>query len=89
VSDEQSGRGRLLEALHVRRNARRGFGVALVATLLLYAVFVAEPVLRGEALTRGAWSWYVGLGLSMFLGMGALVTTVLVAIRARRLVREL
>jgi len=89
VSNEKSGRGRLLEALKLRRNARRGFGLALVATLVVYAVFVAEPVLRGEALARGAWSWYLGLGLSMFLGLGALVTTALVAMQARRLVREL
>jgi hypothetical protein len=81
----ESGRARFLEALQVRKHAIRGFGFATVVTVLVYVGFVVLP--GGNGLDDAV--WYLGLGLSLLLALGALVTTVLVALQARRLVKEL
>lgn len=79
-----SGRARFLEALEVRKNAIRGFGFGLVVTVVVYLAFVVVP---GAGLAASI--WYLGLALSLALALGGLVTTILVAIRARRLATEL
>jgi hypothetical protein len=81
----QSGRQRFVQALEVRRNALRGFWFGIVATVAVYAFFIILP--GGFELGRDL--YYVGLALVMAAGLGGLATAVLVALRARRLVKEL
>ena len=81
----ESGRARFLEALQVRKHAIRGFRFATVVTILIYLGFVVAP--GGSGLEDAV--WYLGLGLSLLLALGALVTTALVALEARRLARDL
>ncbi|QSG07137.1 DUF7536 family protein [Halapricum desulfuricans] len=79
----ESGRARFVEALQVRKHALRGFGVGIAVTALVYLFFVVLPG------TGGAGLWYLGLGASLALSLGGLLTAVLVALQARRLTREL
>jgi len=81
----ESGRARFLDALNVRKYAIQGFVFAAVVTIVVFATFVGLP---GET-SLGSSVWYVGLGLSLLLALGALVTTTLVALRARRLAKDL
>ncbi|MEF8826587.1 MAG: hypothetical protein V5A27_09655 [Halapricum sp.] len=87
MSDDraESGRARFLEALEVRKNAVRGFGFGVLVTIIVYVLFVVLPGKGGPM----ASVWYLGLGVSLALALGGLVTTVLVAIRARRLAKEI
>ncbi|MEF8882133.1 MAG: hypothetical protein V5A34_06390 [Halapricum sp.] len=87
MSDDrpESGRARFLEALEVRKNAVRGFGFGVLATIIVYVLFVVLP---GKGGLRAS-VWYLGLGVSLALALGGLVTTVLVALRARRLAKEI
>ena len=79
----ESGRARFLEALEVRKHAVRGFGIGIALTVLVYVLFVVLPG-GGES-----WVWYLGLGASLALSLGGLITMVLVAVQARRLTKEL
>ena len=83
---QQSGRKAFLDALAVKRNAIWGFSFGFAVTALVYILFIV--VLSGSfELVRGA--YYLTLALSMALGVGGLTTAVLVALRARRLSKEL
>jgi len=79
----ESGRARFLEALEVRKHAIRGFGLGIALTVLAYVLLVVLPG-GGES-----WIWYLGLGASLALSLGGLITMVLVAVQARRLTKEL
>jgi len=81
----ESGRARFLDALNVRKHALQGFVFATVVTIVVFATFVGLPSEAGF----GSSVWYVGLALSLLLALGALVTTILVALRARRLAKDL
>lgn len=85
MSDDrsESGRARFLDALDVRRNAIRGFGIAIAVTVLVYVLFVVLPG-GGED-----WIWYLGLGASLALSLGGLLTAIFVAVRARELANDL
>jgi hypothetical protein len=84
VSTPESNRRRFLNALEVKRNAARGFAFGIVATAAVYAFFIVLP--GGFELGRDL--YYLGLAAVMAVGLGGLTTAVLVALRARRLVRE-
>lgn len=88
VSDERSpsGRQRFLEALEVRHNAVRGFAVGFLVTAAVYLLFVVV-LSGGFDLVRNL--YYLGLALTMALGLGGLVTALLMALQARRLTKEL
>ncbi|MCU4717796.1 DUF7536 family protein [Halapricum hydrolyticum] len=79
----ESGRARFLEALEVRKHAVRGFAIAIALTILVYVLFVVLPG-GGESAI-----WYLGLGASLALSLGGLLTMVFVAFQARRLTKEL
>lgn len=77
-------RARLVEALEVRRNAKRGFAVGVLFAVAVYVFFVAVP---------GTHTWspllYVALAFVVAVSTGLLVTAVLTALTARRLAREI
>lgn len=75
-------KGRLLEVLEVRRNAKRGF---LVGTLLAAALFVFFVAIPGSIHSPVL---FVGLAFVVAATSGALVTTVLVALRVRKLAQD-
>lgn len=82
----QSGRRRFLEALEVRHNAVRGFAFGFLVTAVVYVLFVVV-LSSGFDVARNL--YYLGLALTMALGIGGLATAVLMVLRARRLTREL
>jgi hypothetical protein len=85
VSSPESNRRRFVEALRVKRNAARGFAFGIAATVAVYAFFIILP--GGFELGRDL--YFLGLAAVMAVGLGGLATAVLVALRARRLAREL
>ncbi|WP_168216153.1 DUF7536 family protein [Halorussus halobius] len=75
-------RANFVAALHVRRNAVRGFGVALLVTAGVLALFVFLPG------TRRATPYYLALGFVLATSLGALATTLLTLLSAYRLAKE-
>ena len=77
-------RARLVEALEVRRNAKRGFAAGFLLAVAVYVYFVAIPGTR-------VWPplLYVALAFVVAITTGLLVTTILTGITARRLARDL
>ncbi|MFB6217738.1 MAG: hypothetical protein ABEH77_00940 [Halobacteriaceae archaeon] len=71
----------LVAALGVPRQARRGFGAAALLSAALFAVFVAGPTTDRPVVL------YVALGAVFAFAAGLLLTGVLVAAAAYRLVR--
>ena len=81
--EQPGGRAALVEALEVPRNARRGFAFGLLFTVAVFVFFVVLPGTYRSPL------FYVGLGFVLAVAVGGLATTVLTAITAYRLSREL
>lgn len=75
-------RANFVAALDVRRNAARGFGLAVLLTAGVFALFVLLPG------TRRATPYYLALGLVLATGLGALATTVLTLFSAYRLAKR-
>jgi hypothetical protein len=77
-------RARLVEALEVRRNARRGFAAGLLFAVAVYIYFVAVPGTQ-------VWSpvLYVALAFVVAVTTGLLATAVLTVLTARRLVGDI
>ena len=77
-------RARLVEALKVRQNAKRGFLVGILFAVAVYVYFVAVP---------GTQVWppvfYLGLAFVVAVTTGLLVTTLLTALSARHLAKNL
>ncbi len=84
VSENETGPGRLLEALDARRNALVGFAVGIVVTAAVFGFFVLLP----GATTRSP-VYYGALAFVLAMALGGLATTLLLAYRAYRLSREL
>ncbi|MFB6308687.1 MAG: hypothetical protein ABEH35_05085 [Haloarculaceae archaeon] len=77
----QSGRAALLEALEVRRNARRGVVFGVVFAVAVFVFFVVVPGARSPLL-------YAALAFVLAASVAGLATAGLVAARAVRLLRE-
>ena len=84
VSENETGSGRLLEALDARRNALVGFAVGVVVTAAIFVFFVVLP----GATTRSP-VYYAALAFVLAMALGGLATVLLLAHRAYRLSREL
>jgi hypothetical protein len=82
--EDSSGRAALVEALRVRRNARRGLATGVVVAGVVFLVFVVLP--SGTARPT---AYYGALGFVLAMTVAGLATAVLVAVRAYRLTREL
>lgn len=79
---EPSGRAALVRALNVRRNARWGFAIGVLVTVVVFGFFVVIPgTYRSPAL-------YVALGFVLAVSLGGLATAVLTLFSAVRLARE-
>jgi len=83
---ERPPRGRLLEALSVRRNAAIGLAVGVALALAMYAVRVLE--LFGPAPDQGSPALFLALAVVLAASAGALVATALSVIAAVRLARQ-
>ncbi|WP_266079464.1 DUF7536 family protein [Haladaptatus caseinilyticus] len=84
---ERPATANLIEALNVRRNAMVGFALSIVFTVLVYfyrVVFIGE--VPGQAGTPVA---FLALGFVLAITLGALFTTLLTLLSARRLARDL
>ena len=81
---ERGGRTALVEALRVRRNAKRGLAAGVLFTAVVFVVFVVLPPGTTQSVP-----YYGALGFVLALTVGGLATAVLVAVRAYRLTREL
>lgn len=77
------GPGPLLDALGVRRQALRGFGLALVVGVAVFVFFVVVPGAQRSPV------WYVALGFVFVTAAGLLFTAAFVAAAAYRLVRRM
>lgn len=73
-----------MEALRVRRNARRGLAVGVTVAVAVFALFVVAP-----SATRESPLYYGALAFVLALTVGGLATAVLVAVRAYRLSKDL
>lgn len=82
VSEDVSPRANLVEALQVRRNARRGAAVGVAVAVAVFVFFVVVP-----GSTRPAYL-YVALAFVLAMSVTGLATAVFVAVRAARLARE-
>lgn len=84
---ERPATANLIEALNVRRNAMIGFAISFVFTVLVY---VYRVVLIGEVPGQaGTPVAFLALGFVLVLTLGALFTTILTLVSARRLARDL
>ncbi len=83
-SEQPGGRAALVEALRVRRNARRGLAVGLLVAGAVFTVFVVLP--SGTARSR---LYYGALAFVLAMTVAGLATAVLVARRAYHLSKEL
>jgi fucose permease len=81
---ERNGRATLVEALRVRRNAKRGLAAGVLLAAVVFVVFVVLP----SETTRSV-PYYGALWFVLALTVGGLATAVLVAVRAYRLAKEL
>ncbi|WP_159904178.1 DUF7536 family protein [Salinirussus salinus] len=84
MSDNETGPGRLLEALHLRRNALVGFAVGIAVTAAVFTFFVVLP-----GATTQSPVYYAALAFVLAMAVGGLATVLLLAYRAYRLSREL
>jgi hypothetical protein len=82
-SDGPNSRAALVRALEVRRNLARGLAVGVLTALLAVLVFVLFP-----AATDRPAPFYALLAFVLATTTGALVATLLVANRARTLVKQ-
>jgi hypothetical protein len=73
----------LLRALGVRKHAIRGFAAGIAVAVAVYVFFVVVPGTYRSRL------YYLALAFVLATGVGAMVTIVLVALRARRLIKDL
>lgn len=81
-SVSEDGAGRFIAALDVPRLAGIGFSAGLVLSLATFIVFIVLPGGDGSP-------WlYLGLGFVLALSLGLLLTMLLVAASAYRLVRR-
>jgi hypothetical protein len=78
------GRAALVEALRVRQNAVRGTAVGVLFAALVFLVFVVLAPGTDQSMP-----YYLALWFVLALAVSGLATTVLVALRAYRLVQEL
>jgi hypothetical protein len=86
VSEDQPGRpgtARLVEALHVQRNARFGFGLGVAFAVAVFVFFVAIPGSNRSPLL------FVGLSFVLAVGVGLLLTLLFTLGSAYRLSRDL
>lgn len=81
---ERPGVANLVDAVDVRTQAKRGFGVAGVLTLVWFVIFVVLP--GGVAYPVGL---LVGLALVLWATAGMLATIVFAGVRVFRLTRQL
>ena len=86
VSDEEqrSGRAALVEALRVRRNAKRGLAVGVFVAAAVFVLFVVLP----SGTTRPS-PYYGALAFVLAMAVAGLATAVFVAARAYRLAGDL
>ncbi len=82
-SDQSQGSGAaaMVAALNVARNAKLGFGLAVVVTAALVAVFVLPGTTRPTYL-------YGALSFVLAVSLGGLLTAIFTAISAVRLARS-
>ncbi|WP_425433296.1 DUF7536 family protein [Haloarcula rubra] len=80
-SEQQSGPAAMMAALNVPRNAKLGFGLAVLVTAAIVAVFVLPGTARPSAL-------YVALAFVLVVSLGGLLTTVFTVVSAVRLARR-
>lgn len=73
----------LIDALEVRRNAKRGFAAGILFAAAIFTFFVVVPGTYRSPLL------YVGLAFVVAVTTGLLATTILTALTARRLARDL
>lgn len=78
---EQSGAAAMVAALNVVRNAKVGFGLALVTTGAILVVFVAPGTTRPAYL-------YGALAFVLAVSLGGLLTAVFTVVSAVRLARS-
>ncbi|MDG5775652.1 hypothetical protein QA599_04290 [Haloarculaceae archaeon H-GB1-1] len=81
--ERETGTAAFLDALDLRRNARRGFAIGVLFAVAVYVFFVTIPGTYRSPL------YYVALAFVLAVGVGGLATVGLVAIRAKRLAQEL
>ncbi|WP_336001333.1 DUF7536 family protein [Halorientalis halophila] len=81
--DRPGGKAALVEALAVRKNARRGFAFGFLFTLAVFAFFVLIP-----GVTRSP-AYYVALAFVLATGIGGLATAALTVVTAYRLTKTL
>ncbi|WP_434737249.1 DUF7536 family protein [Haloarcula montana] len=79
--EQPSGRAAMVQALNVPRNAKLGFGFALVVTGLVFATFVLPGTGRPAYL-------YLALAFVLAMSLGGLTTAVLTIGSAVRLARR-
>jgi len=84
VSENETGPGRLLEALDARRNAVVGFAVGALVTAAVFMFFVVLP-----GATARSPVYYAALAFVLAMALGGLATALLLVYRAYRLSREL
>jgi len=82
--EDSGGRAALVEALRVRRNAKRGLATGVLVAGLVFVLFVVLP-----AGTVRPTAYYGALAFVLAMAVAGLATTVLVAVRAYRLTQEL
>lgn len=80
---DRPGTAAFLEALHVERNAKLGFGLGVLFAAGVFVFFVAIPGSRRSPLL------YVALAFVLAVGAGLLLTTVFTLGSAYRLARQL
>ncbi|MFB6298394.1 MAG: hypothetical protein ABEH56_07730 [Salinirussus sp.] len=84
MSSDTSAPGGLLDAFRVRRNAALGFATGGTVAAVVFVWFVVLPV---ETVRSPL--YYLALAFVLATAAGGLVTAVLIALRARRLSKEL
>ena len=77
------GTAAFLQALHVERNAKLGFGIGVLFAIGVFVFFVAIPGSQRSPLL------YVGLAFVLAVGTGLLLTTAFTLGSAYRLARRL
>lgn len=82
--EDSGGRAALVEALRVRRNAKRGLATGVLVAGLVFLLFVVLP-----SDTARPMAYYGALAFVLAMTVAGLATAVFVAARAYRLTREL
>jgi hypothetical protein len=82
--EDSGGRAALVEALCVRRNAKRGLATGVLVAGVVFVVFVVLP-----SGTVRPTAYYGALAFVLAMAVAGLATAVLVAVRAYRLTQDL